>query len=942
MKKIIFFLLVCSMILTSRAQVLTPNRTSICKGDSVNFIVSGVNNTDTVVIYSETNDGAYFDTIIGNTVGYSPNVTTVYTLFSVNDSVMFTPTICIQVHDLPIVSLYTERIACNTFAIYYDLLHGTLPVTYFWDNGVVNTTNTINGGDTACLCLIDYNGCMVVQSITAPVDTLVTIDSIWSTPETCNLGSAGISATGGQITYTWDDSSHAQTRDLCHGTYHVMASNQLGCIADTSIIIDFIQNPTAIIPTFMPIENYGDTTIISVLAINGIPPYTYSWSNGSTDSILVVGAGIYSCVVTDANGCTDTVSVNLTQPDSLAVTVIIPTIQCTDNHASIIPNISGGVPPYTYTIDGQEVTIPIYVSHSGNYSFMVTDAHGNFDTTTLSIQFPTQVTIDSILSTPETCNLGSAGIFASGGQISYTWDDSSHVQIRHLSHGTYHVVASNENGCTADTNITIGIVQNLQAIIPAYNPITSYGETTSISVITMYGTAPYTYLWNNGSIQQTQYVGAGSYYCIVTDVNGCTDTTLTVDITQPSNLFVNVEVPIIHCSDQTVEITPFVSGGVAPYTYLWNGVSIIPPILVTTSGNYSLIVTDATGNSQTLSVPVQFPTPITATITPSATQINAGMQVVLTGCQAAEYVWSTGETTQTIIVTPSETTTYYLFVRNSSGCTDQTMITITVVGSGDNPGGGGSTTGNQITFELGDLHDVCWNSDPIVLQSYVSFIEYNGGQVNFTGPGVAGGVFYPSSVGMSGTYQIIASYYDPVNHTTSEATQSVTVHPSTTLDWQLSQSVVGLYDDPIHLTGGIPSGGSYSGNGVVQQGNEYIFYPSTAGVGTHMLFYEYVNSWGCYSNTSKVITVVNSASVSNFEMSVIQVYPNPTTNNVILDLSGYTCDVVLFDMLGRTLSSFQNLTGSTEINLSQLSAGVYFLRCTSESGDIVTKKVIKK
>lgn len=723
MKKIIFFLLVCSMVIVSRAQSITPDTTSVCRGDSVHFTIS-VSNTDTVVIYSMTSISTRYDTVIGNTFSSIPELSTSYMLVSINDSTVFTLPVTVQVYNIPSISLDAQRVSCNTFDIHYQINSGVFPVTYYWNNGVANMTNTISGGDTAIIYLTDNNGCMVTDTITVPEDTIVTIDSIWSTPETCNLGSVGLFATGGQIIYTWDDSSHAQIRDLCHGVYHVMASNQYGCTSDTSITIGIIQNPVAIIPVFDQITSYGGTTSLSVVAIYGTPPYTYSWSNGSTDSTITVGAG--------------------------------------------------------------------------------------------------------------------------------------------------------------------------------------------------------------------------SYFCVITDANECSDTSLTVDITQPSNLFVNVDVPIIHCADQSVEITPFVSGGVAPYTYFWNGVSIMPPILVTTSGNYSLIVTDATGNSQTLSVPVQFPTPITATITPSATQINAGMQVVLTGCQAAEYVWSTGETTQTIIVTPCETTTYYLFVRNSSGCTDQTMITITVVGSGDNPGGGGSTTGNQITFELGDLHDVCWNSDPIVLQSYVSFIEYNGGQVNFTGPGVAGGVFYPSSVGMSGTYQIIASYYDPVNHTTSEATQSVTVHPSTTLDWQLSQSVVGLYDDPIHLTGGIPSGGSYSGNGVVQQGNEYIFYPSTAGVGTHMLFYEYVNSWGCYSNTSKVITVVNSASVNNFEMSVIQVYPNPTTNNVLLDLSGYTCDVVLLDMLGRALSSFQNLTGTTEISLSQLSAGVYFLRCTSESGDIVIKKVIKK
>ena len=53
-------------------------------------------------------------------------------------------------------------------------------------------------------------------------------------------------------------------------------------------------------------------------------------------------------------------------------------------------------------------------------------------------------------------------------------------------------------------------------------------------------------------------------------------------------------------------------------------------------------------------------------------------------------------------------------------------------------------------------------------------------------------------------------------------------------------------------------------------------------------------------------------------------------------------DVVLIDMLGKALSSFENMSGLNEISLSTLSDGIYFLRCTSESGDIVTKKIIKK
>lgn len=727
MKKILLFLTICFSLIFTEAQTLSPGSASICSGDSVMFTVSNVSDTDTVVYYTIT-DVIVVDTVIGSTFTVKPTVTSTYSLLTINDSVISTAIpVVIQVNNLPVISLYYERVSCNTFSIYYDIFSGYMPVTYYWDNGVVNMANTISGGDTTIIYLTDYNGCLTTDTISVPVDTFVVIDSIWSNPETCNPGLAGFHAIGGEITYTWADSSHAQVRNLCHGTYHAVASNQYGCTADTDIVIGIVQTPMAIIPAYSPITSYGDSTSLSVLAIYGTAPYTYQWSDGSTDSIIIVGAG--------------------------------------------------------------------------------------------------------------------------------------------------------------------------------------------------------------------------SYFCVVTDANGCSDTTITVDITQPnqpSNLSVYVDIPIVHCSDQSVQIVPIVSGGEQPYSYTWNGMSVVPPITVTTSGNYTLVVTDANGLSQTVAVPIQFPVPIVATISASSIQVTTGTPVTLTASQADEYIWSTGATTQSIVVTPTETSDYWLYVRNNSGCSDVTSITIVVTG-GDDPGGGGSTTGNQLSFELGDMHYVCWNGDPIVLQNYVTVNPYNGGQVNFVGPGVSGGVFYPSALGMIGTYQIIASYDDPVLNTHSTATQSITVNPSTTLDWHLQQYTIGVNDPPFRLEGGIPAGGIYSGPGVMQQGDDFYFYPSAAGLGVHMLYYEYTNVFGCYSNISKALNVVYSnTSVDEYQPQGISVYPNPTTDNVVLVLSGGAYDVVLIDILGRTLSKFENLTGSNEINLTNLSDGVYFLRCTSESGAITTQKVVKK
>jgi hypothetical protein len=200
-------------------------------------------------------------------------------------------------------------------------------------------------------------------------------------------------------------------------------------------------------------------------------------------------------------------------------------------------------------------------------------------------------------------------------------------------------------------------------------------------------------------------------------------------------------------------------------------------------------------------------------------------------------LWSTGETTPEITVNPLAPTWYYVTVSNSYGCSDVDSIQVLV-----NPM-------PVIVFDLPT--EVCSDDAPIPLMPLATVVPYNGGQIWFTGVGVAGNVFYPSTVAVGGTYDITAHYTDPVTGCYNSITKLITVHhpPVTTLN--IPQGSLCLSDAPLVLTGGVPAGGVYSGNGV----NNGVFNPALAGAGTHQIFYTYTDPYGCVAVASDNIVV---------------------------------------------------------------------------------------
>lgn len=206
--------------------------------------------------------------------------------------------------------------------------------------------------------------------------------------------------------------------------------------------------------------------------------------------------------------------------------------------------------------------------------------------------------------------------------------------------------------------------------------------------------------------------------------------------------------------------------------------------------------------------------------------------ITLNAGSYGSYLWNTGNTTQTISAV--STGTYSVTVSNGGNCTSSDQIAVTI-----NPIPSVNLTGLPSSS--------CSNGTAISLNASPS-----GGV--FAGPGVSSNSFNPATAGV-GTHTIFYSYTNAYNCTNS-ASQNITVYAPPSVAFSGLNSTYCPQGTASVLTG-TPSGGAFTGNGMVQN----IFVPSVAGVGTHSITYSYTDVHNC-SNTNTQSTTVNASSIN--------------------------------------------------------------------------------
>ncbi len=533
------------------------------------------------------------------------------------------------------------------------------------------------------------NNIDIIESdiLTSPL--IITINSISSSECNANNGSVSINASGGveAYTYTWipNVSSSDTAENLSAGEYTVEVTDSIGCTITSNIVVPTIGGGIILIESLTNTSCIGvsDGTA-SVIVDGGFQPYTYTWSpsGGNTSTALGLASGTYSVLVTDSQGCTDSVEVFIDSPAPISIQETISSTECGANNGSVTINTSGGTGAYTYAW-----TPNVSSSSSANnlgaglYSLVVSDE--NDCSESIDILIPTEGNLDVLIEslTNTSCigvSDGTASVIVDGGfqPYTYTWSPSggNTSTALGLASGTYSVLVTDSQGCTDSVEVFI----DSPAPISIQETISSTecgANNGSVTINTSGGTGAYTYAWtpNVSSSSSANNLGAGLYSLVVSDENDCSES---IDILIPTegNLDVLIEsltnTSCIGVSDGTASV--IVDGSFQPYTYTWSpsgGNTSTASGLA--SGTYSVLVKDAQGCTGTVEVTISSPEQIEIfgdVIDAECSMSNGSISAMANGGTGSlTFEWSPeGETTSSI--SELSAGNYTLTVTDDNGC----------------------------------------------------------------------------------------------------------------------------------------------------------------------------------------------------------------------------------------------------------------------------------
>jgi gliding motility-associated-like protein len=557
----------------------------------------------------------------------------------------------------------------------------------------------LTAGTYTCT-ITDANGCAITKTITVTQPTAITATSTTVTATCGNPnGSATVTPSGGTpgYTYSWSPSggTGATATGLAAGNYTCTITDANGCTFTRSVTIVNAGSPTATISASTNILcNGGNNGSATVTASGGTGPYTYAWtpSGGTGATASGLTAGSYTVTVTDANGCSATASVTLTQPPALTASATASPVLCNGgNTGGEVITPAGGTPGYTYSWAPSGGTGATASNLSaGTYTCTVTDSHGCTTTASATVTQPTALTATNS-TTPVLCNggnTGTASVAASGATPGYTysWAPSggTGATASNLTAGTYTCTITDANGCSITSSVTVTQPTAVSATATTVQAICG-NPNGSATVTPSGGTPGYTYSWapSGGTGATATGLAAGSYTCTITDANACTFT-ISVTITNAGSPTASIvsSVNILCNGGNNGSATATATGGTGPYTYAWTpsgGNAATASGL--TAGSYTVTATDANGCTSTASVTLTQPPALTASATSTPVLCNGGntgssICALVGGVGPYIYSWSpsggTGSTAPNLVAG-----TYTCTVTDANGCTTTATTTVT-------------------------------------------------------------------------------------------------------------------------------------------------------------------------------------------------------------------------------------------------------------------------
>lgn len=448
---------------------------------------------------------------------------------------------------------------------------GLSPYQYSLNGGAYQGSNTFSNLSigTYDVTVVDDNGCELTQTIEVGESSGIEL-ALDSTDVTC-LGGADGSITGtvtnGSSPYDFSlNGGSTQTSNifggLSAGVYTVDVVDDNGCIASESIeVLDGYEVQLNLDSTDVTCAGDSDGSI-TANASNGTSPYEYSLNSGTPQTTNLfdnLTAGTYDITVTDDNGCTNTETIEVVEPNAVNLSLDNTTdVSCFGETDGIVEtSASGGTTPYSYTNNGGTAQGNGNFNNlsAGNYEIVVTDDNGCTDTVNATITEPAEPTTTINYDDTEFCAQGSetvtingtqGGTFSSTSGLSIS-STTGEIDLDNSTPGNYTVTYDfTENGCPYSTTTSVDIL-SLPQIVMEDTIILCEGETWLASA-----SGADSYTWSDGVSQGDNVqgnVGTEIYYVTGTSSNGCSSTD---------------SVYIITSANPTIDISATPTTGTAP------------------------------------------------------------------------------------------------------------------------------------------------------------------------------------------------------------------------------------------------------------------------------------------------------------------------------------------------------------------------------------------
>jgi hypothetical protein len=515
--------------------------------------------------------------------------------------------------------------------------------------------------------------------------------------------------TGGALTSSFNDIDHNEGRVIAGGFFQGDASaTQAGLIATNSFdgmitnmnimaMVDttiMINNLSAGSYTVTMLDSAGNVLIdtVSVLSpsqivmsaivggassstasdgfvdltvTGGTPTYLYNWSNAAiTEDISSLAYGWYTVTISDANGCS---AIDSFYVDSIYVAipmsssgVVINELCYSDSNGAIDLTVQYGSPAYSYLWNTGDTIEDLTNLTQGTYFVTITDTSGNTLLDTFVVSGNPQIVLSGT-QTPATNSTsldGGYDLIVSGGStpFSFVW---SNAAITGVLAGAYSVTVTDSAGCSETLAINIDSLSGPVIPLIVTSTVTDelcFGDNNgAIDISVTGGVAPYTYVWNLGdTTQDLTNIPAGTYFVTVTDSDTSSTTDSIVVGGNPEIVITSILTPPTSGSATDGALDVSVSGGTAPYSYLWSNAMTTEDIMNLGVGSYSITVTDALGcfASNTFAVdtiPALSLVSISSDVTCLETNNGAIDLTIIGGLAPFTIAWSNGATTEDLI-----------------------------------------------------------------------------------------------------------------------------------------------------------------------------------------------------------------------------------------------------------------------------------------------------